>query len=581
MNNLMRKIMDNNVPKFSKAVVDGTVKDVFETLPVYLDKVLHSSIRSLNKNVKLKYNGYSYVDPEEDFHSNYLNTSSKNPFDLAHSDVYPLKFHFEYNGVPFEKVILLPYGRKGNIMMMSGTKYVVVPVLSDTVISPEAHQVFVRLLKDKLTFRNNSFNVIYNGEQTNGLLIWVEIMKNTAKSGDLGKPLASIGLYLLGKYGFKGVIEKYFKKELKGLMNRDLRPDDVIIQMEDSEELRKTHNVFESTKIRPPEVKTPGQYIGHDVKIFINKDIPETSFIKNFIYGLIHSLDTLPAEAPEIMEYIKTGNVEDETFKWKMILGTIAYKGSFSTIRISADIKEHFNSVEYYVDSIIKDQLKEISIYVDDFFDLLYYILKKYSEWTLSAKYYNSDIRNRYIDIKYYICYEIIIGFNKVILSLNKRMQKAQDQEKTIRENEIFKIFQEDFKKNAIYSLVKSSIPHLNIIGADSTTDLMYPKCTSCLEDQSRGDGVKRSSTPRFPEAARFIHGSDVLLGSILYLGKLVPSGRFKSNVYMNYNINTGRIHIPKDMEKIIEAIDTKLQGKRESVNSNILISNEDQQVEK
>lgn len=563
MNNLLRKTMDIHVPKFSKAVVEGTVKEVFETLPSYLDKIIRSSIRSLNPVANLTYEGYSYVNPEEEFNTVYGPNKNNSPdFDLAHSDIYPIRFHFTYDGQPMQQTILLPYARSGNIFIVSGTKYVVVPVLTDTVITPQARQIFVRLLKGKLTFDCKDINFLYNGVTTNGLLIWSKIMKNTKKSGDLGKPVSSMSLYFLGKYGFYETVRRYISLEIKETLNRNIRSDDVIISDQDDVKLREKYNVYESTGIVPSDLKIKTDYKPHNIRIYIKKEIPQTSFIKHFVFGLLYALDILPEEAKEVYHLIITNNVQDEIFKWKMILGNIDYKGSYSPVKVSNDILEHFNNIEHYVDSIIQEQLKEIGLYVTNFFDLLYYIMKKFSDWTLSAKYYNSDIKNSYIDIKYYICHDIIIGFNKVILALNQRVNKVKGQKKVIRENEVAKIFSDEFKKKTIYSLVKSNKQNLNVIAADYPGCIKYPKATAQVELQARGDGVKKSVNSKMPESTRSISGSDLYFGSVLFLNKNTPSPRYRLNLFLKYNVHTGRIVIPPEMDKVITQVDSQLQGK-------------------
>lgn len=564
MNSLLRATFDQSMPKFNKNVVEGIVKPVFESLPAYLDKIFRFGMKSLSEDIKLEYLGYSYVDPEEDFFNNFVNTSSKKSFDLARSDVYPMKFRFSYNGVEFDRTILLPYGRPGNIMILSGTKYVVIPVLSDTVISPDTKQIFVRLLKDKLIFKQHELNFMVNGESTRGLLIWAEVMKNSDKSGELGRPLSCISLYLLGKYGWRGAIQRYLKMDLKGKLKREIRDDDIIITTKDDEKLKKTHDVYESTKVKPSKIKVSGEYQGHEVKVYVNKELPVTPFIKSFIFGMLYSLEVLPEEAPELMEFIENGDVESEILKWKIILGRIAYKGNYSTKKVGDDITEHFKSVEYYVDDMTKIQLREIGVYIEDFFDLLYYVLSKYSEWTLSSKTYNSDIRNRYIDLKYYICYSIFLGFHRVILALNKRKQKSRYQEKLMREKEVLKIFQDDFEKNTIFSIVKSKQGNFNIQNPDYSGDNMYFKCTALLEDQSRGDGVFKPKKARLPESSKYLHGSTVFVGSFLFITKNTPCGDYRANVFLDYSVSSGRINITKHMMEVINALDAKLQGKKE-----------------
>ena len=65
----------------------------------------------------------------------------------------------------------------------------------------------------------------------------------------------------------------------------------------------------------------------------------------------------------------------------------------------------------------------------------------------------------------------------------------------------------------------------------------MYPKITSVLEDQSRGNGVRRGGKNQLPEATKTLKGDDLSFGTLLFLGKTAPSPRFKINVFVKYAI--------------------------------------------
>lgn len=91
---------------------------------------------------------------------------------------------------------------------------------------------------------------------------------------------------------------------------------------------------------------------------------------------------------------------------------------------------------------------------------------------------------------------------------------------------------------------------------------------------QSRGNGVRRGSNKPFPEATKTLRGHDVYFGSLLFLNKKAPSPRFRANLYMQYDIYTGKIIVPPELNKIIEQLDDKLRGKTE--NNNIQLLEED-----
>lgn len=580
MNPVMRKMLDTVAEKVNKDTTEGLVKPAFEHIPMYLDDIIRSSIKSLHKSIPLEYLGYQHVDPESDFLRTYRSSSAKIPFDLAHSDVYPIKFLFKYDGEVFERFMLIPYARPGNIMVISGTKYVIVPVLSDTVISPDNNQVFVRLLRDKLTFKSYSANFLVNKERTEGLVIWVDIIKKAPKSGELGRPLNAISTYLLGELGFKGCVDKYIRKNVQKHMNREFTMDDVIMVKAEPEiiaKYEKDYDIYEATGIRPARVKTQGLYVPHNIAILVKKDVPKTSFLNNFIFGILETFSTLPVDAEEILENVnsKKPDVKAEIFKWRMILGTIAHKGNYSPRKVGESVTMHFESVDHYIDTIIHRQLKEKDMLIDTYFDLIYEILNNFVEWTRSAKTYNIDIRNQFLDVNYYICYGIIAGFNKVIHNINKRRQKSRDLSRSIKINEINRIFEDEWKGTKIYKIVKSDSPNFNITNPDYSGDLKYPKCTAVVELQGCGEGIKRPKDNRFPYAAQFISGTDLVYGSILSLSKSKCSPKFKLNLYCPINLGNGKVIIsPKNM-KTVEFVDTCLKSKGNALTDVVLLDEE------
>ena len=98
---------------------------------------------------------------------------------------------------------------------------------------------------------------------------------------------------------------------------------------------------------------------------------------------------------------------------------------------------------------------------------------------------------------------------------------------------------------------------------------------------QSRGNGVNRGSNTQFPEATKTLRGHDLYLGSLLFLTKNSPSPRFRSNLYMNYNVATGKLVIPKDIQNVINHLDVMLSGRLENNKVQILENDDDNDIRK
>jgi len=467
MNNLLRKMLGDVTPKFNKDVVDGSIKKTFKTFPEYLDSILTSSIVSLSSNVDLKYLGIRRVTPRDEINKIIMSSENNIQYDIARNDIYLIELKFSYMGTVFSRYLYLPYADKGNIIRFSNTPYHVIPVLSDTIISPNHKEVFIRLLKAKLSFKSNIKNFILNGEKTPGEVIHCQILRvNEAQIVDnIGKPLVATAIYLTAELGFKEAFRKY------------CNIDDIFITYDEVDKFKDEYDVYESARVKPRGHKET-VYIPHSVKICVRKGSYNTESVQKIIFGILYVFDMFPNTANEIVDVINKHDINTEVMYWKMHIASLSYKNSFSMDRMYDDVLNHFDALEGYIDNDVRAKLKDTGKHIDTFFDLIALVLENYSLWIMNSKEYNSSIENRYIDVKYYILYDIIIGFNRILLNLNKRAGKKQ-----VTMKEVQSLFKSELKPKTILSLTKSSSMNLAIQVASYTGDIMYPKITSVLED--------------------------------------------------------------------------------------------------
>lgn len=544
MNRLLTRAIEKSTPKFNKNVTEGTGHILLPQVPEYLNEIFKSGINSLSPKVPLKYLGLRRMLPSEEFKLNTHNKDSGFTHDLAFNYIYPISLEFEYDGVPIQRKLYLLYADRGNIITLSGSKYSIIPVLSDTVISPTSTELFIRLLKNKLTYQIKSRNFIVDGEKTPGDLIYSEILKTAANqvTDNIGKPIPVVSLYLAANKGAIGALKYY------------AGANDVKILTGNVDKYRDDYHVYESTKISPRGLKFTG-YTGHDVKFLIDKNTKDTQLASNIIFGLIYSLEILPNHVNDFMTIVNEELTEDEKFFWKIMQSRIAYKNSFSMDRMTTDSSMHYDELNGYIDSQTSKKMKDLGYVVNNFFDLNALILKNFRYWISNSNAYNGDMDNRYIDYIYYTHYSIIEGFNRAIRTITRRSNKN-----TPSLNEVRKVLSNELSPIKILSLTKSREPNLAISGTDYSGDIMYPKITSSLEDQSRGSGVNRNKKNPFPESAKSLHAGDCGAGSLLYLRKKLPSPRFRINPYLNYDVGTGKIQHPAEIKEHINHLDNELK---------------------
>jgi len=470
MNDVLARVLDNNTPKFNKNVTEGAAKKILKTAPEYLDEIITTSVNNM-QHTGLEYHGWRKLTPKEEFDKLFTSPDKKTLYDIAVSDLYMIELRFVYRGTPIPRFVYLPYADRGNLIKISDTIYNIVPILSDTVISPSNKEIFVRLLKDKLTFSRYQRNFIIDGEKRDGQVIYSNTYRLAGRKiqDNLGLAYPAVSLYLLGMYGFKKSLEKYANVK------------NVKVTLDNADQYREMYHVYESTKLKPRNSKET-YYVGHDLKILIPKDeVNESnkSFLDNFIFGIIYTFDVMPDIVNDFIMLLDNHDVKDEVIYWRIVLGKVIFRNGYSIDKIMSEMTNHFGTLQNYMDNLIIRKLKEIGVDVNTVFDLMAVILSRFNTWLINSKEYNSDISNRYVDILYYILYDIIYGINKSLFDINKKFNK-----KVLSEKEIVSVFSTNLTAKRIYSIVKSSAMNLTINMADTPTDIMYPKITSVFKDR-------------------------------------------------------------------------------------------------
>lgn len=565
MNKLLLKTLEQNTRPFNDTCVAGIAKPVFENIPHYLDKVFREAILSLNENVKLTYEGFQPVSPEEELlEDSYLKARGKDP-DLAKNDVVLYKFIFKYEGSIINKYIYLPFASRGNIMTVSGTPYVVSPVLTDLVISVESSKLFIRLFKDKINVNAELRNIVINewkGENAFKPLrmIYVRMLSNNKDiiKKHMKTPLI---LYLLAKYGIKNTLKKYTKLEYGKDFKLIYDPEDNIGVKDNFGVNLDDYTVYSSTGSKPKGYDLSNVYQKQKVKILLRNKITESPFIDNLLSGITYALDlTNGVTESDLVECIDNSNLTDEIFCWRDLLGKTVYRSKLSVEKITGDVNNHMEQLETYLDSINREKLSSM-VKVKDFWDLIAFVINVYAEFVANSKRYDANVNNFYIDLYYYICYDIIIGFNRVIKSINSRYKKINGAPQL---KEVSKILNNELKQKIIFDLIKSSKCSLALSGVDYSGDSLYIKLTSSLENQNRGDGVRKGGDEKLPAANKTLKANYLLIGSLLYLGKSAPTPILKMNLWANFDLVTGKIIVPKELEETLSRLDNVLKGVKE-----------------
>jgi len=81
---------------------------------------------------------------------------------------------------------------------------------------------------------------------------------------------------------------------------------------------------------------------------------------------------------------------------------------------------------------------------------------------------------------------------------------------------------------------------------------------------QNRGEGVKKSKLNNLPLSLKFIHGEDIIFGSLLNLQKKAPTSRIRINPTTRVDVNTGKFVFSEQDKRTITKLNTMFENKYE-----------------
>ena len=102
------RLLEENTPKANPFVMNGLACHYLKEVEGYIDAVMRSAAKSFPP--QLTYEGYERCTPHEEFNEVTKVRNNKRIFNLAHSDLYMVKYKFKHNGVRLpDRFICLPF----------------------------------------------------------------------------------------------------------------------------------------------------------------------------------------------------------------------------------------------------------------------------------------------------------------------------------------------------------------------------------------------------------------------------------------------------------------------------------------
>lgn len=518
---LLSRMIDDT-PKINPDIANGLAVKHMAYTDEYVDGVFRAAARDFPKG--LLYEGCKRCTPMEEYQFSTGKKNNKRSYDIARSDIYLMKFMFSFNGQMLPpRYLSLPFVSDGGFIVLGGSRFVISPVLADKVISLATSSVFIRLLRDKLTFERTPHNIVINGQRELVQIVWSLIYhkpSNLNKIKPTVKANCSLAHYLFCKYGFTKTFEMFAKcvPVVGGEdITKETHPEDEWV-------------ICESTTIKPKgNMEIP--YYGTKIKLAIKK-VDFTPFVKHLVAGFFYVVDHFPLRfAPSQFNKTTTWSNFVETYLnntrlWMVLMGHILFSGAVGEGKLYADISEHFESLDEYIDSIVFNKLKDIGYECVDIYHLFAVTIENFNDWLLKAKDNINSMYNKELGILYFV----LLGITSAIFKLHFKLKKTAAK-KVLNDKDITNIMNMILKPGNIYSITSQ---HNGVSTVSYSGDNKYFEITSMLVPQktSNKSGAQNDRSA-LDDVSKRMHVSVAEVGGYLNFTKSDPSGRGQINPHI------------------------------------------------
>lgn len=490
-------------PKFNKELAEGLVYHRLRDAVDYVDSFIRYSC-SCKTNTNLQYLGYEELSPKEEV-KYLLKGTGKIIHDITENDLYLVKYLFRYGDESElrEYYLYLPYLSKGNVIRLSGNRFLVMPTLSDKVISIGDRVIFINVLTAKYNFTRLTHTIRVDGRYQNLPVIQAELYKNQSKKlDDTTKASSTIMHYLLANYGYSATM-----KMLLGFVPRPVYDvDDPNVKLiESTGEVPKGYIddkfLYEPTKIK--FALTNGELNANAVYCLAN---------------VFYVLDNFP-------ERISIDQMDDPVI-WRRLMGEIIHSGNHGIGYLNEKMHAHFNDLNSSFDTITINKLQEVNIKAGSLIELLLVIFQNFNEWlmrnTTKSIYFNKGYEAESIVLNH-----ITSRITRIALDINK--EELRNHGAPLDKKMVDKVFKKYWSTRAIFGLKKDK---RNVTSNEYSGDHLYFKNTSMVVQQE-SDFINKDKPDSNTSTRSKITAEMAAVGSILGLSKKNPTPLIRVNPYV------------------------------------------------
>lgn len=507
--------LDANTPHINPLLANGLATDHLKRVDGYIDTIFRIVAKSFPPEIK--YLGFRRCTPLEEYAEASRSKQSKIQFDVARSDIYLVEYRFQFmDEEPIKRYVYLPFVVQAGTIFISGSRFVISPVLADQVISVSLNSVFVRLLKAKLTFNRVSHSFKIDGTPVAERIVWAKIYnkkpnKNAPKATTSAK--STLVHYLLAKYGLHQMYALF--TDCHPVVGRDDITRERFPQKE--------WVICESSGFVPRNYKS--YYAATAIKIAIPR-VEWNLAVELLTAGVFYVIDHFPDNsAPEDVDNPKL---------WQHLLGQVIWSGHVPAGKLINDVNDHILSLDEYLDTQHARKLKDIGYDSRDIYHLMFHIIANFDKWSQSADDRVSTMYDKELNVLQFVCQDLIVAINQlyfnIISARKKDYANSTSPSRSFNRQKLERLMGMNLRQGLVYELSKE---HPEVTTTGTSGDNMALKVTSLLVPQNKsskhsGGGKARTS---LDDPTHRLHVSVAEIGGCWALPKAEPDGRSRLNI--------------------------------------------------
>lgn len=539
MDPAIRALIRDDMPPFNDKIAEGFAVSEIPKAQHYVDTLFNAIKETFPPGLVFE-GGFRCSPPEEyreatkRHNQKTTKTSQRSSYDIAHSNVYMMRYEFSYKGQRLKpRYLYLPYVDDGGFITISDSRYTISPVLADRVISVMRKTIFVRLIKTRFNINRISQHFMLDDYETYAHVVWSKIhQKKVVKDKndpDNVSAESTLAHYLFCKYG---VLETF--KQFAGC--------DVVIG--DAENVTKEKYPPEHWHIcrttRTAEMGHPnargqnrmGAYRPTKLRIAVPKH-QMNAMVHNLIGAFYYVADRFPDRVQHLQSYlVKQDHVKlgHEKLMWILILGHLVAPGS-AVGKVTREMESHMRSLDEYIDPIVREQLKNIGYDIDNVYQLFARMVEDFDPLLLKNRKKLSSMYDKELNVLYFVLFDI----SKSIMELGFHMLKLCE-EQNLTADKFNHVFGNKIRTGAIFHIYKSS----GAVSANSYPgDNKVMKITTLLVPQQHTNKMTRKKGGlQLRDPINQLHISVVEVGGYSNLPKSQPSGHFRINPFVGLTLD-------------------------------------------